>query len=178
VRYFQGQREAALMGLAQNVAGAYSLLAGLSYNILHAHISGPHGRERGFFRKVMFFAAGYYTALLAAALLGTYVLLALVLDERYLAALAPTCLALGAAWLGVLGLPATMYLIVRGLERPTGWIYGAGAVLFAAAGSVLAWQWGAAGCAGGMIVANAGVCGMLYLAERHPRAKPNRMAGV
>jgi O-antigen/teichoic acid export membrane protein len=97
VRLRGGPAEAALFGLASQVANAYLIFASLGLQVLHPHVVGRYGLHRGFVGKLAVFTTVFVGGLAVLTFAGGWGMVRLLLPTTYEAAVAPM------AWLLVAG---------------------------------------------------------------------------
>ncbi len=117
VRWFRGEAEAGVFGVASQAATAYLMFSYLAIRILQPHIAGRHGLDRLFLRKLILFAALFLFVLyLGGFAVATGVIL-FMLTPAYHAAVLPMAVLLGAMLLLSVGVLASSYLVVLHRER-------------------------------------------------------------
>jgi len=130
VRWWHDNTDAAILGLAQQISGAYAMCAMSATTILQPHIAGQYGMTGGFFKKLVGFFIAFHAALFALAALGTTVLIVMFLEPVYYAAIVPTLILLVGRVLNSAQGIGGMYAITRSLERLLLVVNGTRATLF------------------------------------------------
>jgi O-antigen/teichoic acid export membrane protein len=117
LRIFRGPADAAVFGVALQVALAYLTFAQVANRIVRPHILGKHGLERSFLSKLILFKTGFLGLLLAAALCGAFLVIRYFMPIQFHAAIGPTALLLAAALLTAVGRTAGNYMVLLRSER-------------------------------------------------------------
>jgi O-antigen/teichoic acid export membrane protein len=161
VRFRAGPSEAALIGIAYQVANAYQILGALVAQIVQPHIYGAYGLHRGFLAKLGLFAALFLSTAGLLAFAGGWVAVRLLLPPFYRAATGAMPWLIGAAALLTVGRLLSAYLLRFGQERFFLGAQLASAVLYVGACLVLAGPWirpGAAVLAPGAVLVGVVAC--------------------
>lgn len=111
VRLRSGPAEAALFGLAYQVANAYQIFTALGLQVVQPHIFGAHGLHTGFRSKLMVFATLFLGGVGALALVGGWGVVSLLLPPIYRAAVPAMPWLLAAAALLTVGRILSAYLV-------------------------------------------------------------------
>ncbi|MBI4588285.1 MAG: hypothetical protein HY725_05565 [Candidatus Rokubacteria bacterium] len=111
VRLRSGPADAALFGLAYQVANGYLVFASVGLQVVNPHIAGPFGLHRGFLGKLALFASLLLVGLGVLAFAGGWGVVSLLLSPVYHAALLPMAWLLVAAALLLVARIAHMYLV-------------------------------------------------------------------
>jgi O-antigen/teichoic acid export membrane protein len=117
VRLRAGPGEAALFGLAYQVANAHQIVGALGVQVVQPHIYGEYGLHRGFLVKLGVFAALFLGGAAVLALAGGWLVVRLLLPPFYGAALGPMAWLLAAAALLTVGRLLSAYLLRLHEER-------------------------------------------------------------
>jgi O-antigen/teichoic acid export membrane protein len=117
VRWFRGDAQGGVFGIASQAAGAYLMFSYLAIRILQPHIAGPYGLDRRFLRKLVVFAGTFLGLLYAGGFLSAGGVILLLLRPDYREAIAPMAVMLGAAVVLSVGVLASSYLVVLHRER-------------------------------------------------------------
>jgi len=112
VRVFAGKADAAIFGVANQVALAYLTFAQMANRIVRPHVAGPHGLHQTFQLKLATFVAGFLGVLLAAASGGAVIVIVYLLPAEYQGALLPLGFLLGGALFAAAGRFASTYLVL------------------------------------------------------------------
>src|SRR5262249_9693085 len=107
VRWFHGETEAGVFGIASPAAGAYLLSRYLAIRLPQPHIAGPYGLDRLFLRKLMLFAGLFLTLLYLGGFGGGAAVVLFLLAPLYRAALLPMAVLLAAMLLLSVGVLAS-----------------------------------------------------------------------
>jgi O-antigen/teichoic acid export membrane protein len=83
VRWFHGEAAAGIMGLATLVLQTFLQLTVVAIRIVYPHITGPHGNEPTFRRKLWIFFLGYQFVLFAAIVLAVWGMVTWLLPTHY-----------------------------------------------------------------------------------------------
>ncbi len=111
LRLRSGPADAALFGLASQVASAYLIFAGLGLQVVQPHIAGRYGLHPGFLAKLALFSAALLGGLGALALAGGWGVVRLLLPPFYQAAVRPMAWLLVAALLLAVARLTHVYLL-------------------------------------------------------------------
>lgn len=111
VRLRSGTADAALFGLAYQVANGYLVFASVGLQVVNPHIAGPFGLHRGFLGKLALFATLLLVGLGVLAFGGGWGVVRLLLSPVYHLAILPMVWLLVAAGLLVVARIAHMYLV-------------------------------------------------------------------
>ncbi len=111
LRLRSGAADAALFGLASQVASAYLIFAGLGVQVMQPHIAGRYGLHPGFLAKLVCFTAALLGGLGALALAGGWAVVTFLLPPFYQGAVHPMAWLLGAALLLAVARLAHIYLV-------------------------------------------------------------------
>ena len=117
VRGFHGSADAAVIGLAQQVAAGFASFAMLGHRVVRPHIAGRYGTTRTFVVKLVVFCLGYYTLLAVVVLAATAALVYWLLEPAYREVLPTSALLLPAAMLAAANWAATSYLVRFNRQR-------------------------------------------------------------
>lgn len=134
VRLLNGEREAAIYGLAFQVAQVYLLVAWLLTRVLQPHILGPHGLERSFVKKLFAICFLILVAAWVGGVAGGWLLTHQILNEVYRASFPPLVVLLLATLAYSIAMILTSYLARLKIERTILQAYILGAVTFVAVG--------------------------------------------
>ena len=111
VRLRAGPSEAALFGLAYQVASAYQIFTALGVQVVQPHIFGEYGLHTGFLAKLAVFAFPFLGGVGALALVGGWGVVSFLLPPLYHAALPAMAWLLAAAALLTVGRMLSAYLV-------------------------------------------------------------------
>jgi O-antigen/teichoic acid export membrane protein len=111
VRLRGGPDEAALFGLAYQVASAYHIFAALGVQVVQPHIYGVHGLDRGFLARLAVSATVFLGGAAVLAFAGGWAVVRLALPPFYRAAVPVMPWLLAAAALLALGRILSAYLL-------------------------------------------------------------------
>jgi O-antigen/teichoic acid export membrane protein len=117
VRWFHGDVDTAIYGLAQQIAVAYLVFCAVATRILQPHIAGPYGMTRGFIKKLLLFFVLFHATILAAALGLSATVIEAFLKPSFQAAVLPTAILLIGRMLASAGMIGGMYAIAQMRER-------------------------------------------------------------
>lgn len=122
-RVGEGERGAALYGLASQLALVVLSIGWLYARIVNPHINGPHGLNRAFLVKLVPSSLLVILGLVVAACATAWVLTRWLLPDRYSDALEPSVfLAIGTGGLCI-AMISNLYVIRLGLQRTILWNY-------------------------------------------------------
>jgi O-antigen/teichoic acid export membrane protein len=117
LRWLTGNADAAIFGLANQVAYAYLLFAAVGNRIFQPHMAGPHGLRKGFVLRLALASGAFLGTLLLGALGAGLCVILFILGPDYHDAILPMAVLLAAACLHSVGTLAGTYLVVFGRER-------------------------------------------------------------
>jgi O-antigen/teichoic acid export membrane protein len=137
VRTLSGDAAAGVYTIAYQVANAYYAFASLAVQIVQPHISGVHGLEASFVRKLTLFAAGFFGGLALLAGAGGVVLIQGLLAPAYRPATVPMAFLLLGALMMLAGNIAHIYLLRFNAQRLLLAIHVTAALAYWAGGALL-----------------------------------------
>lgn len=117
LRVFRGPADAAVFGVALQVALAYLTFAQVANRILRPHILGQQGLKPAFVNKLVLFNTAFLSLLLCAALGGAFLVIRFFMPVEFHASIGPTALLLAAALLTAVGRVAGNYMVLLRNER-------------------------------------------------------------
>ena len=130
VRLLRDDAGAAVIGLGQQAASAYLLLATAGIRIVQPHLTGARANDGKFFKHLTILYGFFIGFLLLAFLCGAFAVVQWMLDPRYQEALIPMILLLAAAFIQSLGAFVGAYLIVQRDELPVLAAHGCAALFY------------------------------------------------
>jgi O-antigen/teichoic acid export membrane protein len=170
VRFFHGDAEAGVFGIASQAAIAYLLFSYLAIRILQPHIAGRYGLERAFLAKLILFASTFLALLYVGGLAAGIGVVLFVLAPQYQPALTPMAILLAAALLLSVGVLASSYLVVLHRERTVLLAHSAAAVVYVSAAFLLTPSFSNLGAATAATLAAA--CGTFWMVAAVRTALP------
>jgi O-antigen/teichoic acid export membrane protein len=117
IRLLNREATAGVYGLAYQGSYAYYLLAALAVQVVQPHISGTHGLEPSFIRKLAVFAGAFLGGLCVLTFMAGWLVIGVLLPPAYRAAVVPFFLLLGSALLLQIGSIASVFLLRVHEER-------------------------------------------------------------
>ena len=165
VRYFHGESEAGIMGLATQALRMFVMLTVLAFRVVRPHVSGPYGFSRGFVWKQGLFYCVYFGVLYPCSLAGAWVLIHCMLKASYQPAWEPVCIMLTAALIAAIGRAPNAHLVVMKREYLVTQSFAVAGLVFCVASFLLAPRYGAIGqcCAILLWGVTLGIAGLIRL---------------
>jgi O-antigen/teichoic acid export membrane protein len=116
VRWWQGDSAVAILGIGQQAALGYIMIATIGSRIIHPHAAAPYGRGTVFLTKLVVLYGGFLLSLLFGATTVGVAMVNLLLNPAYQAAVLPMILLLAGALIHCVGTISTAYLVMMRSE--------------------------------------------------------------
>ncbi len=170
VRAFHGEAQAGVYGVATQLASGVYMVGLIGNRILHPHISGAYGLDRGFVLKLVAFEAGFLLVLMALGLVAGVLATRWFLPADYAEVPAIQGLLLAAGASILVANVAQCYLIRHHRERTMMSLNLCGAIGYVAVGLVVIPAGGTTGAAAtAAVVTGATAAASVLVAVRYAR---------